>query len=78
MICTASTARAFAVMVRGRDVITALTGVVAKSRVRVKVLGNGELKARLEVAAHAFSKSAAEKIQAAGGKVQTISLAPKE
>jgi large subunit ribosomal protein L15 len=39
----------------------------------VKILGNGELKAGLDVAAHAFSASAAEKIRAAGGKTQTIS-----
>lgn len=35
----------------------------------VKVLGNGELSAKLEVTAHAFSASAREKIEAAGGKV---------
>ena len=38
----------------------------------VKILGNGELKAKLEVAAHAFSKSAVEKIEAAGGKTVII------
>lgn len=35
----------------------------------VKILGNGELSAKLEVTAHAFSASAREKIEAAGGKV---------
>ena len=44
----------------------------------VKVLGNGELKAKLDVSAHAFSKSAVEKIETAGGKSQTISSTPKE
>lgn len=34
----------------------------------VKVLGNGELTAKLEVTADAFSKSAIAKIEAAGGK----------
>lgn len=34
----------------------------------IKVLGNGELKAKLEVTANAFSKSAKEKIEAVGGK----------
>ena len=34
----------------------------------VKVLGNGELTAALNVTAHAFSKSAVSKIEAAGGK----------
>jgi len=53
-------------------------GVVSKSRMPVKVLGNGALKAKLDVTAHAFSKSALEKIQSAGGKVQTTSATPKE
>ncbi|TLU88186.1 MAG: 50S ribosomal protein L15 [Chlorobium sp.] len=34
-----------------------------------KILGNGELGAAITVTAHAFSKSAEEKITAAGGKV---------
>lgn len=53
-------------------------GVVKKARVPVKVLGNGELKTKLEVSAHAFSKSATEKIESAGGKALTISQTPKE
>ena len=36
--------------------------------VRIKILGDGELKKKLEVEAHAFSKSASEKIEKAGGK----------
>jgi large subunit ribosomal protein L15 len=43
----------------------------------VKVLGTGELTAKLEIAAHAFSKSAVRKIETAGGKAQTISSTPK-
>ena len=39
----------------------------------VKVLGNGELKAKLEVSANAFSKSAEEAIKAVGGNT-TFSL----
>ncbi len=35
----------------------------------VKVLGNGTLTTKLEVEAHAFSKSAAAAIEAAGGTV---------
>ena len=38
----------------------------------VKVLGNGEIKATVNVTAHAFSKSAIEKIEAAGGKAAVI------
>jgi len=44
----------------------------------VKVLGIGELKAKLNISANAFSKSAIEKIEKAGGKTQTISATPKE
>ena len=38
----------------------------------VKVLGNGELKAKLEVSANAFSKTAEEAIKAVGGKTTII------
>ena len=38
----------------------------------VKVLGNGELTAALNVTAHAFSKSAVSKIEAAGGQAVVI------
>ena len=47
-------------------------GVLRVKRESVKVLGNGELKVALTVQAHAFSKSAEEKITAAGGKVEVI------
>lgn len=39
----------------------------------VKVLGEGELPHPLTVRAHAFSRSAASKIQAAGGQVEVLS-----
>jgi large subunit ribosomal protein L15 len=39
----------------------------------VKILGKGELKAKLEVKAHAFSKSAETAIQAANGTVVKLS-----
>jgi len=38
----------------------------------VKVLGNGELSKPLQVAAHAFSKGAKEKIEKAGGSVEVL------
>lgn len=38
----------------------------------VKVLGNGELTRKLTVSANAFSKSAKEKIEAAGGKAEVL------
>jgi large subunit ribosomal protein L15 len=40
--------------------------------VPVKVLGRGELNKRLTVHAHAFSKSARERIEAAGGTCRLI------
>ena len=47
-------------------------GAVAKKSVPVKILGDGNLTVKLQVSANAFSKSASEKIAAAGGKVETI------
>lgn len=44
----------------------------AKGKVLVKILGKGELKAKLEVEANAFSKSAEEAIKAVGGSVTII------
>ncbi len=41
----------------------------------VKVLGDGELSRPLKVQAHAFSKSAAEKIQKAGGTAEVVGRA---
>ena len=38
----------------------------------VKILGNGELTAKLDVTANAFSKSAIAKIEAAGGKTNIV------
>ena len=38
----------------------------------VKILGNGELKNKLTVKAHAFSASALEKIKAAGGTAEVL------
>ena len=49
-------------------------GVVSKKSDPVKILGNGELKSKLNITAHAFSKSAIEKIEAVGGKSQTITV----
>lgn len=49
-----------------------VAGGFASKNELVKVLGNGELKTGLEVTAHAFSKSAIAKIEAAGGKATTI------
>lgn len=48
------------------------TGLVGRIKDGVKILGDGELTAALTVQAHAFSKSAVEKIEAAGGKAEVI------
>jgi large subunit ribosomal protein L15 len=47
-------------------------GVLRVKREGLKILGSGELKVALTVQAHAFSKSAEEKITAAGGKVEVL------
>jgi large subunit ribosomal protein L15 len=47
-------------------------GLIAKISVDVKVLGEGDLTKKLSVTAHSFSKSAVEKIEAAGGTVTRL------
>lgn len=47
-------------------------GLIKKLGDGLRVLGNGELKAPLKIAAHHFSKSAMEKIQKAGGTAEVI------
>ena len=49
------------------------SGIVKNGRDGVKILGNGELTKKLTVKANAFSASAKEKIEAAGGSVEVIS-----
>lgn len=44
-------------------------GVIKKSSLPLKILGNGELSATLTVSAHGFSESAKNKIESAGGTV---------
>jgi large subunit ribosomal protein L15 len=46
--------------------------VIRKLYNGVKILGNGNLEKSLTVSASKFSKAAAEKIEAAGGKVEVI------
>ena len=46
-------------------------GIVGKKD-KVKILGRGELKAKINVAAHAFSETATKAIQNAGGTTTTI------
>ncbi len=60
------------------DPATSITpSVLAKlglfqERDKVKILGNGDLSVALQISAHAFSASAKEKIEAAGGSVTVL------
>jgi large subunit ribosomal protein L15 len=47
-------------------------GIIKNLRDGVKILGVGELKHAINVRAHKFSKSAAEKIQKVGGAIEVI------
>jgi len=47
-------------------------GLISKLSVDVKILGEGELTKKLSVTAHSFSKSAVEKIEAAGGTITRL------
>ncbi len=47
-------------------------GVLSKCEYGVKILGNGSITKKLTVQASAFSASAKEKIEAAGGKAEVI------
>jgi large subunit ribosomal protein L15 len=47
-------------------------GLIKDMKAGLKVLGTGDVKIKLTVRAHKFSKSAVEKIQAAGGKAEVI------
>jgi large subunit ribosomal protein L15 len=44
-------------------------GLIRNTRFDLKIIGDGELTKKLTVSAHNFSKSAREKIEAAGGKL---------
>jgi large subunit ribosomal protein L15 len=50
-------------------------GIIKQSDKAVAILGEGELSVALTVKAHRFSKSAREKIEAAGGTVEVLALA---
>ena len=47
-------------------------GVIKKRVNFLKVMGNGEVKIPFNISAHAFSKTAIEKIKNAGGKCEVI------
>ncbi|MEQ1946519.1 MAG: 50S ribosomal protein L15 [Bryobacteraceae bacterium] len=47
-------------------------GVIHKLKDGLKILGSGDLKRKINVKAHVFSKSALDKIQAAGGTAEVL------
>lgn len=47
-------------------------GLIENESVRVKVLGDGEIKVALKISAHKFSKTAIEKIKAIGGEANSL------
>jgi len=47
-------------------------GMIKNLKDPVKLLGSGELKAKLNIQVNAFSQSAKEKVEAAGGKIEKI------
>ena len=58
-------------MVIGLDQLSAV-GLIDSIKNKVKILGDGDLTKKLEVAAHKFSKSAEQKITASGGMTKVI------
>lgn len=51
------------------------SGVISSLRDGLKILGDGELTRAVKVSAHRISKTAREKIEAAGGKVEVLASA---
>jgi large subunit ribosomal protein L15 len=49
-------------------------GLVRRSTILLKVLGEGSLSKKLSVKAHKFSKSATQKINQAGGQVEELKI----
>jgi large subunit ribosomal protein L15 len=47
-------------------------GVISKANYPYKILGNGDVKVKLEVEAHKISASAKQKIESAGGTIKEI------
>jgi len=47
-------------------------GLVSSLKTPIKLLGNGEIKAKLQIEVNAFSQSAKEKVEAAGGSIKKI------
>jgi large subunit ribosomal protein L15 len=48
------------------------SGIISKKNNPLKILGEGELKSKINISAHSFSKTAKEKIEAIGGQIKII------
>ena len=53
-------------------------GMIAKRTALVKILGNGDIKSKLNITAHKFSKTALAKITAAGGTATEVATEPAQ
>ncbi len=73
---TWATSTVFAAGAKVDEAALRSSGLVKGRYDRIKILGNGELTKAVTVSAHAFSKSAAEKIEKAGGKVVLLGGRP--
>ncbi len=47
-------------------------GIISKCKYGIKILGNGEITKKFDVKAAAFSETAKQKIEAAGGKAEVV------
>ncbi|MEM1405584.1 MAG: 50S ribosomal protein L15 [Bacteroidota bacterium] len=54
------------------DIELIVSNGLAGKNDKIKILGNGELKSKVDVTAHAFSASAAKAIETIGGKVTQL------
>ena len=52
--------------------LLAEAGLIRNARIEVKILGQGDLSKKLTVTAHAFSATAREKIEGAGGSITAL------
>jgi large subunit ribosomal protein L15 len=52
--------------------LLAESGLIRNAKTEVKILGQGDLSKKLSVSAHAFSETAKEKIEGAGGSVTAL------
>ena len=68
-ITSKSTKRKKALIINLREFTERFPGKINIELKRYKILGDGELKTKLTITARAFTKSAKEKIEKAGGKI---------